>query len=270
MTSYRIKLVAIAAMTLDHAAKILGQPLLPLMPPEAYGAAYWAVAALIWIGRVAFPLFAFMIAEGCRRTRSMPRYAGRLALFAVISQPFYYMAFHGSEHAGLERAWQALLSLARLELDNVFVTLALGAAAAWAWQSLRARPQKWMACLAAPALAAASMAAELLHSDYGAFGVCLVFALRVCPGPRLQAAALAAWAAAFDLGQAAWDGASFRWLQSQAACAIYVVSWVSASAAAWPALSYNGQRGRPLKWVFYVYYPAHLFALVAIQSLALR
>lgn len=35
-------------------------------------------------------------------------------------------------------------------------------------------------------------------------------------------------------------------------------------------LNYNGQRGRPLKWFFYGYYPGHLLALWALaQALAL-
>ena len=43
-------------------------------------------------GRLAFPIFAFMIAEGCRYTRSRWRYWGMIAALAAVCQAVYYFA----------------------------------------------------------------------------------------------------------------------------------------------------------------------------------
>ena len=62
------------------------------------------------VGRLAFPIFAFMIAEGCYYTSNVKKYMLRLFLFAIISEiPFnlimgssvFYQVF-GFECNGLE------------------------------------------------------------------------------------------------------------------------------------------------------------------------
>ena len=84
MTSFRLKIIAIISMTLDHAAKIIGQAGLLAIFPNAVSVTYDIIKIMEGLGRLAFPLFAFMIAEGCRKTHSMPRYIGRLSLFALF------------------------------------------------------------------------------------------------------------------------------------------------------------------------------------------
>lgn len=45
------------------------------------------------IGRLAFPIFAYGIAEGCKKTRNIYKYALRLFITAVISQVPYFLYF---------------------------------------------------------------------------------------------------------------------------------------------------------------------------------
>jgi hypothetical protein len=46
-------------------------------------------AWLTWVGRIAFPIFAFLVAEGYRRTSNFKGYLGRMLLFAVLAEiPF--------------------------------------------------------------------------------------------------------------------------------------------------------------------------------------
>ena len=76
LTGNQLKILAMVAMTCDH----VGLQLLP------------QVVWLRWIGRLAMPIYAFMIAEGCRHTRSRKKYLLRLAAMAALCQLVYFFA----------------------------------------------------------------------------------------------------------------------------------------------------------------------------------
>ena len=74
-----LKWIAVITMIVDHVGDVFF--------PE--------YAILRWIGRISFPLFAFLIAEGYKHTSDIRKYAIRLLIFAIISEvPFDY-CFHG-------------------------------------------------------------------------------------------------------------------------------------------------------------------------------
>lgn len=82
LDSNAIKLVAIAAMTVDHVAWWLfpGYPraVLPL--------------AMHIIGRLTCPIMCYFVAEGYHHTRDIRKYTARMFLFAVISHFAYVFA----------------------------------------------------------------------------------------------------------------------------------------------------------------------------------
>ena len=103
MNRQQIKLLAIAAMTIDHIALVF--------VPSASILYY----VMLLIGRLTAPLMAFMLAEGYRYTRSRSRYLLRLVIFALISQPFYFrLAFERAPESILDYCihWNVILSLA--------------------------------------------------------------------------------------------------------------------------------------------------------------
>jgi hypothetical protein len=133
-----LKLVAIISMTVDHVGAIL----LP------------QVAWLRIIGRVAFPLFAYQLAAGYLHTRNLSRYALRLAVWGLIAQPVYVIAFD-------VHPWTL----------NVFGTLLLGLLAIWGWD----RHRWWVVALAL-SLAAIQLWLPAVGPDYGLYGVVLCLA----------------------------------------------------------------------------------------------
>nr|MDE7431211.1 conjugal transfer protein TraX [Lachnospiraceae bacterium] len=96
LTSSDLKLVALCTMTIDH----IGAVLLP------------QYLILRIIGRIAFPIYCFLIVNGLFHTRDCKKYIGRLLLFALISEIFFDLAF-------FETIYEP-------EDQNVFFTLAIG------------------------------------------------------------------------------------------------------------------------------------------------
>ena len=76
LTGNQLKILALIAMTCDH----VGKQLFPRLE------------FLQIIGRLAFPIYAYLIAEGCRYTRNRKGYLGRMAGLALVCQAVYFLA----------------------------------------------------------------------------------------------------------------------------------------------------------------------------------
>ena len=104
-----LKLIAITTMFLDHiGAAILENPALydKLGASSLEVDVFFNDPRLTWllvvdlilraIGRIAFPIFCFLLVEGFLHTRDLRRYAGRMLFFAVITEVPFDLAFSGS------------------------------------------------------------------------------------------------------------------------------------------------------------------------------
>ncbi len=79
-----LKLIAICSMLLDHVGSVFF-PQIPLFR---------------WIGRLAFPIFCYCLTVGLLYTHDVRKYLTRLGIFALVSQPFYILAFHPVGNSG--------------------------------------------------------------------------------------------------------------------------------------------------------------------------
>ncbi len=133
-----LKLIAIFTMLIDHtAATILDKTLIArgmysLNPTDTVAVAQfyadngWIYAINIimrLIGRIAFPIFCFLLVQGFLHTRNVTKYAIRLALFAAISEIPFDLAF---KNKILEYSYQ-----------NVFFTLFIGLLTMIGFQTLK-------------------------------------------------------------------------------------------------------------------------------------
>lgn len=254
MSGFVLKLIALFSMLLDHTLKVLPCDTFLInafgMAPET---AYQLLGFISPLGRLAFPIFAFLVAEGCRHTRSPRNYVGRLLLFGLISEIPFRLCF----------LWVPLkqaLSLWPPRLSNVFFTLMLGALACFACKALREKNHPVLAYLVVIPIAAL---AGPLHTDYQSWGVLAVFLAYALPDrlPRLLGLALVM--SDLYLRYVPWNGAEFLFNAS------VFLNWGLAMAAIVLLAFYNGRRGKPLKWLFYIAYPAHL-SLLAVYFVLYR
>ncbi|MCD8224994.1 MAG: conjugal transfer protein TraX [Clostridiales bacterium] len=163
-----LKRIALTAMLIDHVAVVLigallfGEMYNPHME-EILGRATesgWLglYAVMRLIGRISFPIYAFLLTEGFAHTRNMKNYLMRLLVFGCISEIPFDLAFFGSPCY-----WRS---------QNVYFTLALGVVA---MACVKRFEKNYIVMTASVALCCA--AAQLMGADYGAYGVLLVVLL---------------------------------------------------------------------------------------------
>ncbi len=191
------------------------------------------VGALQATGRLAFPLFAFVLGYNLARHEPpvVPRLIGRLLLAGLVAQPFFMWLTRSTWHL------------------NVLFTFALAAVLLAGWSRAASRPGQ-------VAWGVAGLAGGFFV-EFGWYGVALVVAAQQACRRQTRGALLALGAALLALT---------LWLVSASG----PVAW--AGMAAWPAVLLVRQwapawRRRP--GVFYVFYPLHL-ALLAALPLFLR
>lgn len=231
-----LKYLALVCMLIDHLSAVVLMPYwgihfapsqLPLVLSLEGEVRTHALVCLTlrYIGRLAFPIFAFMIAEGMVHTHSRARYLSRLGILAVVSEVPFDLAHSGQ--------------LIDTTAQSTIVTLFLGALAILIVATLPRHYKGVSLNIASLCVMLIVMAlAQRLHIDYGAMGVAMVVALYLLRENRLEACLV---------------GAALAIAETTA-----VLAFV-------PLYYYNGARGRGMKYLFYVFYPTHLALLYLLR-----
>lgn len=105
----QLKWIALVTMFIDHTGAAVVERLLSETSPAWLTALYFALRI---IGRLAFPIYCFLLAEGFAHTHSRPKYLARLAVFALVAEVPFDLATQGLVYYP--------------GYQNVFFTLALG------------------------------------------------------------------------------------------------------------------------------------------------
>ena len=186
------------------------------------------------LGRIAMPIFAFCISEGFAHTHDKQRYLMRMGIFALVSEVPFDLVTAG---VPLEFSHQ-----------NIMAT--------FFWAILGLMLFERIAGEGAPKsrkaagfimLAVFVMLSVLLGLDYNMLGCGLIFVFYLLRGKGLEIEVAA--------------GAVYHALLRN--MGIY---WFGLLGFL-PILSYNGQRGRGLKWLFYLFYPGHLLLIWLVRTM---
>lgn len=217
-----LKLIACIAMLIDHIGKLL-------LPGH-----YW----LRIIGRLSFPIYCFLLAEGIAHTKSPAKYALRMLIIAVVTEPIYDVALYD----GLTFAYQSAM-----------VSLLLGCCMLWALQ----RYPNWI--LRGCIILAACALARLLHVNYGWRGILLMAAFGLSREQSMG------W-----LLQLISTGLIFWSMGSARVPLLGIPIQLFGVLGLVPIWLYSGKKltgSRVLQWAFYLFYPVHLLILFWIVRL---
>ncbi|MCI8659460.1 MAG: conjugal transfer protein TraX [Lachnospiraceae bacterium] len=237
-------------MLIDHVGYLLlGCGILYILPPgdPRYEMCHFLYRVMRCVGRISFPVYAFLLTEGIVHTSSWLNYALRLGGFALLSEIPY----------DLMRVQKPVA----FEGQNVFFTLLIGLLTVKAAERAAGWIQRWrIHCrgMGEPiygdgwylltwmtAIGLGCVAAMLLRTDYSSIGVFLIVLLYYFRQEPLKKCA-----------------AGFLWMFAASGRMYYVWGF---GAAFLLIYLYNGEQGsRRGKYAFYLFYPAHILVLYLI------
>ena len=218
LTGNHLKLLAALTMLLDHMGVLL----------------YPRIMIFHIIGRLSYPIFAFMIAEGCRYTQNKLRYFLMIFGLGAACQLVYYF-FSRDTYLNILLTFSGSILLVYL-LQAAYKADSLGKQALWS------------TLFAAMTLTAFGLC-QVVHVDYGFWGIMIPVLVSFAPIRNFPH-----WAAVLLLGCGlVLLGTEYENMQQWALLSLLIL------------LLYSGKRGKAkMKSFFYIFYPAHLVVLQGI------
>ena len=215
MTSFVLKIIALISMICDHTGYII----------------FDCFSFMNYIGRLAFPIFAFLITEGYTHTSNLKRYFSRLLIFSVISQLPYMLLFNHS------------FTL------NILFTLALGLLAITVYNELN---NKLFGILF---IIFCSVLANILHFDYGWFGIVIIFIFYIFKTNKIYLNILFSFTVFINYFYYFAKTSRIEYLFIILSCTLSLI----------PINLYNGKKGKNTKYLLYIFYPLHLIILYTLS-----
>ncbi len=155
-----LKIIAVVSMIIDHLAYLILPHFDLFSEPIGFlGKEFTIIKICRLIGRLAFPIFAFLITEGFSHTGNYKKYGINLLVFSVVSEIPYNLFLSGK--------------VINIESQNVFFTLFLGFLAIYVLENVKIDLEKAIYVFGIIVLA------MLIKCDYGAKGVILIVLLHL-------------------------------------------------------------------------------------------
>ena len=246
MNAFCLKIIAVITMIIDHV-----------------GVAFRLSLNFSVIGRMAYPIFVFLIADGFRYTKSKEKFLIRLFIFAIISEPVFDLAFGRSINFFAD--------------TNIFYTLFLGGAAIYVCEKLynyiignrgdgrtlfesTFGDDYLITIISSIPLIFFMFLADFLGTDYAGHGVLIIYLLYIITDKYARFTVL------IILSQWQHSGTYQAILQGNI-MHIPTAFLLMIPATILPCILlmfYNNKRGPSLKWLFYAVYPLHLFVIAML------
>lgn len=241
-----LKLTAMITMLIDHIGAGILEYLIIQIPlsAETNSLLITINQLLRLIGRIAFPLYCFLLVQGFQHTKNRWKYAGSLLLFALLSEyPFDFIFSDGLDFSSL----------------NVMFTLLIGLLTLWGIEKAGTKIilQIFIATIGI-------FIAAILHTDYSWMGIILILSLYFLRKNRFWQCTIS-----FILFFSALVFRSAGFYDSVWLSAMHQLSSeYTLIFSFWMMYRYNGKRYlKRGKYLFYLFYPAHLLLLGAIRRL---
>lgn len=212
-----LKYIAFISMFIDHFNKAIITPYLNYQQPLVAISTIFDI-----IGRIAFPIFAFMIVEGFYKTKSRGKYLRNLLIFAIISEIPYDM-------------FQSKIFINNRS-QNIMWALALGLLTLIIVDKLKGKIKNkytWL-ILSILVVGVNAIIATLLSFDYDYYSIIIIFILYLFYDKRLV-------------------GSLISYL--------VIIKEVYAILGFAVINFYNGEKGKQNKLFNYLFYPVHLLIL---------
>ncbi len=179
------------------------------------------------IGRIALPIFAFCVAEGFSHTHDRGKYLLRMGIFACISEIPFDLATSGK--------------ILEFTHQNIMITFFWSILGLMCYEKITERKTKAATIFGILELFVFAAGSLVLQMDYNILGVgliCIYWFLRSKAPVWNHIAAMVYHLLLRNVGIYTYGLLGFL-----------------------PLFLYNGKRGKGLKWLFYVFYPAHLLVI---------
>ena len=231
-TGSTLKLIAIITMFIDHiGAAILENSVISsyIISHTSFTPENWLSFDLIFrlTGRIAFPIFCFLLVEGFLHTKNVKKYALRLGMFCLISEIPFDLAFYQQPFSYTHQ--------------NVFFTLLIGLLVLIGLKQFEGASKGIFRILC---VLAGALVATFLQTDYSAYGVCVIVLFYIFRKRPI-----------------------IRNISTMLVLFLCSPLEITGIAALIPIHLYNGKRGSSIKYFFYLFYPLHLLLLYGIGQL---
>lgn len=229
-----LKLIACITMLIDHIGATLVLRYCQYGAGTAWVNAYYAMRM---IGRIAFPIYCFLLVEGAYHTQNPKKYALRLFAGMVLSEIPFDLAF--SDRIDMESC-------------SVMVTLLLGFLMIEAMKRVKGF---WKIVMILPFF----LLAEVLRTDYSGNGIMIIAMLALTKGAKQEK-----WLRVAGFTLLLWFGAAIR--IGPVSVPVELLGLIGVPFLFW----YDGKKlthSKAIQWAFYLFYPVHLTVLWILESM---
>lgn len=238
MNNFHLKFIACTVMLIDH----IGAVLLP------------DVIILRYIGRLAFPIFAFLISEGYEKTKSRKNYALRLLSFAIISQIPYSIAFETLRLNIFFTLLGGLGAIAICDYNINFINIK---------EKFKMKDKVYNCAqyvIKGIIILGICLLFNVVNTDYSAYGILTILCFKLFKGNYKRLIFYIIIINLLNVDKNLNYYLTYNvpinldtFIQLFSILSLVIIS------------KYNNQKGKSFKYVFYCFYPAHLILLSIIR-----